>query len=143
MRRFPIFIAIFGVIAVAAVAVRTTAQFAPSDGSGGDGSGGPPHRGGHGGLGGGFHLIPPFAVEKLNLTKDQQKQVADLEKETKAKLYKILTPKQQKILETAHPSRPRHGGQGGGWHGHGGGQGGSGGDQGGSGGDKPPPSSTR
>ena len=37
----------------------------------------------------------------MKLTEDQQKQVADLEKETKAKLYKILTPEQQKTLETA------------------------------------------
>jgi hypothetical protein len=70
---------------------------------------GPPRREGPGGLGGpggGFHLIPPFAVEKLNLTEDQQEPIAELEKQTKARLYKILTPQQQKILEKARPPRP-------------------------------------
>ena len=45
-----------------------------------------------GGLGREFHLIPPFAAEKMNLTPDQQRQIAELEKEVKAKLDKILTP---------------------------------------------------
>ena len=58
-------------------------------------------------------------MEKLNLTEDQQKEVADLEKETKAKLAKILTPEQMKTLETARPP------------GRGQGQGGPGGAQGG------------
>ena len=118
MRRFPAFIVIFGIIAVAAVAMRATAQDDPRGGPDGGDSGGPPPRNGPrgpGGHGGGFHLIPPFAVEKLNLTEDQQEQVAELEKETKAKLYKILTPKQQKTLETSRPPRPgRGGGPGGG-----------------------------
>ncbi len=112
MRRFPAFIAIFGIIALVAVAMRATAQEGPPGGPDGGDSGGPPRRNGLRGPGGGFHLIPPFAVEKLNLTKDQQKQVAELEKETKAKLYKILTPKQQKTLETSRPPRPgRSGGR--------------------------------
>src|ERR1039458_7463829 len=60
----------------------------------------PPHReggpGGPGGPGGqgGFHLLPPRAMEHLNLTEDQQKQIAALEAEVKAKLEKILTPEQ-------------------------------------------------
>ncbi len=39
-----------------------------------------------------FHLIPPFAAEKMNLTPDQQRQLTELEKEVKAKLDKILAP---------------------------------------------------
>ena len=114
MRRFVAFIAFFGIIAIAAVAVRTTAQEAAPGGPGDGGPGGPPHRNGsrgHGGPGGGFHLLPPFVVERMKLTDDQKKQVAELEKETKAKLDKILTPEQQKTLETARPPRPRQGGQ--------------------------------
>ena len=45
----------------------------------------------------------------MKLTDDQKKQVAKLEKETKAKLDKILAAEQQKTLETARPPRPRQG----------------------------------
>ena len=79
---------------------------------------------------GGFHLLPRFVADKLNLTEDQQKQIADLEKETKDKLAKILTSEQLKTLEQ---SRPPRGGPGGGP----GGGGSGGGDQGGPGGDRP------
>src|ERR1700744_3634979 len=50
-----------------------------------DPNGGPPPGGRAPGApgSGGFHLIPRFAEEKLELTADQQKQVADLEAETK------------------------------------------------------------
>jgi len=87
--------------------MQATAQNGPPGGPGGGGPGGP------GGPVGGFHLIPPFAVEKMSLTEDQQKQIAELEKETKAKLYKILTAEQQKALEGARPPRPGQGGPGG------------------------------
>ena len=50
-------------------------------------------------------------MEQLNLTPEQLGQIAELEKETKAKLDKILTPEQQKILEESRP--PRLEGQGG------------------------------
>jgi hypothetical protein len=136
MRRFPAFVLIFGIIAIAAVAMHATAQNGPPGGPGGGGPGGPPRRdgpGGPGGPGGGFHLIPPFAVEKMNLTADQQKQIDELEKEIKAKLYKILTPEQKKILETARPPRPGQGGPGG-PGGPGGGRRGAGGGPGGPGG---------
>src|SRR5258708_3275375 len=83
----------------------------PQGGNGGPG-GGPGGAGrGPGGQGGGVHLIPRFAEEKLNLTDDQKKQVADLESEIKAKLEKILTPEQMKTLAEARP--PRRGGPGG------------------------------
>ena len=66
----------------------------------------PPSEGGmQGGPGrgpggqGGFHLLPPRAQEQLNLTADQQTQVAALEAEVKAKIEKILTPEQLKQLK--------------------------------------------
>jgi Spy/CpxP family protein refolding chaperone len=92
------------------------------------GPGGPGGGAGHGP--GGFHLLPPRAHEQLNLTADQEKQVAALEAEVKAKLEKILTPDQLKQLKQMRPPR-RQGGPGGQ-----GGLGGSGSD-GGPGG--PPP----
>ncbi len=113
MRRFLALTVLSSIIAIAAVAVQTAAQEGPPGGPGGNGPGGPPPRNGPGGRGGprgGFHLLPPFVVERMNLTDAQKKQVAELEKETKAKLYKILTPQQQKTLETVRPPRPRQGG---------------------------------
>ena len=75
----------------------------------------PPEAGPRGGPGhgpGGFHLLPPRAQEQLNLTADQQKQVAALEAEVKAKLEKILTPEQlQQLKQMRPPQRP--GGPGG------------------------------
>ena len=91
------------------------------------------HHGHGNGPGGGFHLLPPFVVDKLNLTDDQRKQLEELAKETKAKLDKILTPEQQKILQDARPPRPGQGGPGGQGK-HGGGPGGRGGGPGGQGG---------
>ena len=119
MRRFPAFLVVFGILVTAAVALRATAQDGPPGGPGGGGSGGASRREGPGGPGGpggpvgGFHLIPRFAVEQLKLTADQQKQVAELEQETKAKLYKILTAAQQKTLEEARPPQGGPGGAGG------------------------------
>jgi hypothetical protein len=81
-----------------------------------------------------MHLIPPFVQDKLELTDDQKKQIADLEQEVKAKLSKILTPEQMKTLEEARP--PRRGGPGGG-QGQGPGGGGGQGQGGGPGGQGP------
>ena len=39
-------------------------------------------------------VLPPFFRESLELTKDQEKAVNDLEKDVRAKLLKILTPEQ-------------------------------------------------
>ncbi len=95
---------------------------------GGPGGGGPGQ--GHGG----FHLLPPRAMEQLNLTDDQKKQLADLETEVKAKVEKILTPDQLEKMKQMRPPMRQGGGQGFGGQGGpgGGGQGGSGG-----GGDQP------
>lgn len=104
--------------------------------------------------GGGLHLLPPGAEQKLNLTDDQKKQVADLEKEVRAKLEKILTPDQLKQLKQLHPPR-RQGGGPGGPGGEGGPNGGPGGGPGdgpaggpdgapaGPGGDEHPPTSNQ
>jgi len=56
-----------------------------------------------------LHLLPPHAQEGLNLTCDQQKQVADLEVETKTKLHKILTPEQLQQLKQMRPPPPQGG----------------------------------
>ena len=84
MRRFLAFIAVLGIFAIAAVAVRTTAQNGPPTARATVVPVEPPRhghgrRGGPDGLGG-FHLLPPFVVEKLDLTKEQQKKLAKLEK---------------------------------------------------------------
>src|SRR5262245_57282403 len=47
-----------------------------------------------------FHLLPPRIADELELTKDQQKKVDALEKETREKLFKILTTAQKKKLQT-------------------------------------------
>ena len=78
------------------------------------GPGGPVGPGGRRG----FHLLPPPVQEQLNLTADQQKQVAALEAEVKAKLEKILTPEQLKQLHQMRPP-PRQGGMSGGGPGRG------------------------
>ena len=79
---------------------------------------------------GGPRLLPPGAEQALKLTSDQQKQLADLEADVKAKIEKILTPEQLDQLKQMRPPQrplaPRGGGQGGGQKGgqKGGGQGG-------------------
>ena len=137
MRRFAMLILAMSVFSGMALASAARADDKPDgpppkqDGAGAGGAGGQGGPGGGGRPPGGIHLIPRFAEEKLNLTDDQKKQVADLEKEVKEKLAKILTPDQMKTLAEARPPRGPGGGQGG----PGGGQGGpGGGGQGGPGG---------
>jgi hypothetical protein len=48
-------------------------------------------------------LFPPFVREGLKLTKDQEKQLGDLEADVKEKLKKILTDEQMKMIETLRP----------------------------------------
>lgn len=132
MRRLPVLLVAMGMATGSLFAVHAVGQDMPG------GAGGPPTQGAGPagdnvppplpprGAPGGVHIIPPFVMSKLNLTEDQQKQVADLEKETKAKLDKILTPEQQKIMAETRPPRGGRGGPGGGGPG-GGGPGGGGG----------------
>lgn len=63
---------------------------------------------------GGVRLLPPQAEEKLNLTTDQKKQIADLENEVKAKLNKILTTAQLQQIEDMRPARQQNNNGGGG-----------------------------
>jgi hypothetical protein len=96
--------------------------------------GGPGGPGGPGGRPGGAprfeigQVLPPFVVEQLELTPEQQKQLDALQKDLKSKLDKLLTADQKKKLETMRPRGPREGGPGG--------PGGPGGDRGGPGGDR-------
>jgi hypothetical protein len=48
-------------------------------------------------------VLPPHVRSELNLTADQEKQIAELEKEVKQKLSKILTADQIKKAETIRP----------------------------------------
>jgi hypothetical protein len=59
-------------------------------GPGGFGPGGPPQPG---------QILPEFLQGSLNLTADQKKQVADLQKEVDAGLSKLLTAEQKKTLQ--------------------------------------------
>jgi hypothetical protein len=72
-----------------------TASSQPPEGKGGK-KGGPP----------GFELgrvLPPFVREDLDLTDEQEKQLAALEQEVKQKLKKILTVEQQKKAASSRP----------------------------------------
>lgn len=104
-----------------------------------DGQRPPMREGGPGGPGmrgpgrPGFHLLPPPVQERLNLSDDQKKQLAELEAEVKAKMEKILTPEQLQQLKQMRPPQGQGGpqdqggpgGQGGARRGRGpGGQGG-------------------
>jgi hypothetical protein len=79
--------------------------------------GGPP-PGGPGGPGGGpprFELgrvLPPHIRSQIELTKDQEKELAELEKVVKEKLDKILTADQKKAIEKAGPPTGGPGGRG-------------------------------
>jgi hypothetical protein len=76
-------------------------------GRGGRGPGGPGGPGGRGPGGrGGFgappqpgQILPPFVRQRLRLTREQQKQVDQLQKEVDEKLAKILTDEQKKQLK--------------------------------------------
>ncbi len=76
------------------------------------GKGGPPGKKGGPPPKGGFRLgwvLPPHVREELDLTREQEKQLAELEKEVKAKLEKILTAEQKRRIERAGPRGPRRG----------------------------------
>jgi Spy/CpxP family protein refolding chaperone len=94
----------------AAIAIVLALAMSSFNGLAQDPGGSPPGEGGQGGgpkhKPGGIHLLPPRAEEKLNLTADQKKQLADLEAEVKAKIEKILTPEQMEQLKQMRPPRP-------------------------------------
>jgi hypothetical protein len=76
--------------------------------------GGPPDRRGGPGGQSGFHLLPPLAQEQLNLTANEQRQLAALEAEVKARLGNILTPDQLQRLNQVQPPQRQGGPRGGG-----------------------------
>ena len=101
------------VAAIGALALAVNAQDnnqSPSGPPPSDSPSATQHAGGSGGRGG-FHLLPPRAMETLKLTDDQKTQIAALEADTKAKLEKILTPEQMTQLKNMRPPM-RQGGQG-------------------------------
>ncbi len=58
-------------------------------------------------------VLPPFAMEGLQLTDDQKKKLGELEKEVRAKLLTVLTPDQVETLkELKGPKGPQDGGKG-------------------------------
>jgi hypothetical protein len=68
--------------------------------------GGPPGNGPGGAGPRGFQLgwvLPPHVRNDLELTEEQQKQIAELEKEVKQRLEKILTEKQKRQIQQAGP----------------------------------------
>jgi hypothetical protein len=73
-------------------------------GPGGRGPGGPPQPG---------QIMPSFMQEQLNLTDDQKKQLAELQKDVDAKLAKILTDDQKKQLAEMRQRGPGGFGPGG------------------------------
>jgi hypothetical protein len=124
----PLILAVLATGAFAAGAALVQSQPPPPGGR--QGGGGPPGRPELG------SVLPPFVREKLTLTADQQKAIAEMEKEVKARLQKILTADQLKQAEEAMKQGPggRQGGPGGGRPG---GPGGPGGPPPGEGGNRP------
>jgi hypothetical protein len=60
----------------------------------------------------GFELgrvLPPFIRDDLDLTEEQQRQIAALEREVRTKLSKILTDAQKTKLESIRPKGPMGG----------------------------------
>src|SRR5437879_2936317 len=89
-------------LCIVAAGCALSAQAQPPDGPP---RGGPPGRFELG------RLAPPHVRADLDLTKEQEKQLADLEKEVKERLRKIFNAEQIKKLENLRPPRP--GGPGG------------------------------
>ncbi len=63
---------------------------------------------------GGPRLLPRAVEETLNLTEQQRRQIDDLEEAARARLGKILTPEQMKLLMQSRPPRSPQDGPGGG-----------------------------
>lgn len=89
-------------------------------GAGGPGGGGPGGGRGPGGRGAPGQILPPMLQDALNLTADQKKQLADLQKEVDTKLAKILTQEQLTQMKQMRQRGPGGGPGGGGPGGQGG-----------------------
>jgi hypothetical protein len=79
--------------------------FGPPGGQGGPGSGPPGTPGGQPGLGPGGPTSPPSFLDVLNLTAEQKPQVETLQKEHDAKLSKLLTEDQNKLIKEMREGR--------------------------------------
>jgi hypothetical protein len=60
-----------------------------------------------GGPDGAFHLIPPFALQRLHLTDQQRRQIEPLDNQARQRLETILTPEQLRILKESRPRGPQ------------------------------------
>jgi Spy/CpxP family protein refolding chaperone len=84
-----------GAVVLMACMVAVAASQRPGDREGkGPTRKGPPPKGFELGK-----LLPPHILDELELTAEQEKQLRELEKETRKKLQKIFTPEQQKQIE--------------------------------------------
>jgi len=83
------FIGTLGVLAVAAAFAGGQQGGRPGGPQGGP-PGGPPRPG---------QVLPGFLQERLKLTGEQKKQIEELQKEVDARLAKILTDEQKKMLQ--------------------------------------------
>ena len=59
-----------------------------------------------------IHVIPPFAVDELQLTPAQERQIQELERDLRTKVMRILTPEQLRKLRDVRPPHERGGAMG-------------------------------
>jgi hypothetical protein len=91
-----------GVLALALCMVGIAASQRPAGPKGkGPGKKGPPPKGFVLGK-----LLPPHILEELELTAEQEKQLRELEQETRKKLEKIFTKDQRQLIEKLGKRRP-------------------------------------
>ena len=102
--------AVFGLTALAAGALLIVSQGVSQPPGGKEGKG-PPDRGGPPRFELG-QLLPPPLVEELKLTAEQKKELDAIQKDVKARLDKLLTAEQKKMVESFRP-RGGPGGPGG------------------------------
>lgn len=103
-------LALFVLSAAVVLSVSATGQ-PPEQKGGQGGKGGFGGKGGPGGGGFGMRpqpgqIMPPFLAERLRLSADQKKQLADLQKDVDAKLDKLLTDEQKAELKKMREQGP-------------------------------------
>jgi Spy/CpxP family protein refolding chaperone len=97
---------IVGGLLAAAVGSLTLVFAQPPGGGkkGPKGKGPPPYQMGK--------VLPPHILEELDLTREQLAQLAELEKDVKQRLEKLLTPEQKKRIESLRERGPKGGPKG-------------------------------
>jgi hypothetical protein len=75
--------------------------------------GGPPGGKANFGPKGGVSVLPGFIRDQLDLTEEQEQKIREMDKETRSKLMKILTPDQQKKMDALFKKGPPGKGPGG------------------------------